>query len=339
MAAAIGLWSASTRGQSWLATFLEQGGELQQVAPEDVPQYGTFWSLQQTNWPPLPFNPFPDLPVYYLSGNSYLLDDQAVDYEALDRQRRIDRARAYLEADSGLSAEAAEAVLATEEGMKWAQEFEGEFGMMSLTAGYDYPAGALYLEITGVTTNANLVLHGSTSEYVYSLLSVEALTNSNWHSEQVVRGASGQDWTDAAVPVGVRTNQLFFRAKQWDSNDTLGGGISVALTNPANGAYYPEWPTNITLRASATSTNGTILGVAFYAGESLLGLVTDAPYELTWSNVLRGSYELRARAFDSAGAVRSSEPVDISVDPCYPAVDVVLVIDRSGSMGDPITRN
>ena len=95
---------------------------------------------------------------------------------------------------------------------------------------------------------------------------------------------------------------------------------------------------DITLRASATSTNGTILGVAFYAGESLLGLVTDAPYELMWSNVLRGSYELRARAFDSAGAVSSSEPVDISVDPCYPAVDVVLVIDRSGSMGDPITK-
>ena len=63
--------------------------------------------------------------MYYLSGNSYLLDDQAIDYEALDRQRRIDRARAHLEAEYGLSAEGAEAVLATEDGAKWAQEFEG----------------------------------------------------------------------------------------------------------------------------------------------------------------------------------------------------------------------
>ena len=37
MAAAIGLWSARTRGQSWLASFLEQGGELKRVAPENVP--------------------------------------------------------------------------------------------------------------------------------------------------------------------------------------------------------------------------------------------------------------------------------------------------------------
>ena len=41
----------------------------QLVSPENVPESGTFWFLQSFEgsnaFPPLPFNPFPKLPIYW----------------------------------------------------------------------------------------------------------------------------------------------------------------------------------------------------------------------------------------------------------------------------------
>lgn len=74
------------------------------------------------------------------------------------------------------------------------------------------------------------------------------------------------------------------------------------------------------------------LAVGFYSGGNLVGLTSGPPYSLTWSNVGRGRYTLSARAFNSNGASATSAAVQISIDPCYPAVDVMLVKDRSGSM-------
>jgi Immunoglobulin domain len=46
---------------------------------------GTYWTLH--NSAPLPFNPYPDLPVYSVgTNNQYLIDDSSVDYAALDEQ-------------------------------------------------------------------------------------------------------------------------------------------------------------------------------------------------------------------------------------------------------------
>lgn len=41
---------------------------------------GTYWTLQN-NWPPLPFDPFPELPVYALDSTNriFILDDRSVD--------------------------------------------------------------------------------------------------------------------------------------------------------------------------------------------------------------------------------------------------------------------
>jgi len=59
---------------------------LQQVW--SVPRVGTFWSLQLTNQPPMPFLPdwFPqNTPVYLVSSNGvYLYDDRNVDYKMLN---------------------------------------------------------------------------------------------------------------------------------------------------------------------------------------------------------------------------------------------------------------
>jgi RHS repeat-associated protein len=195
------------------------------------------------------------------------------------------------------------------------------------------------LEITGVNSNASLTLHGTSSDQVYSLLSVTNLGNTVWHTEGVFSGAAGQDWTDLSLAGGASSNQLFFRAMRWATNEQPGDGISVTLTNPPDGASFDLWPTNLTLQATASATNGSILAVAFYHGTNLLGLASDQQYHFTWNNVGRGRYTLYARAFDSNGASASSPAVQVNVDPCYPALDVALVMDISSSMsGTPLTN-
>ncbi|MGH7988680.1 MAG: hypothetical protein ACREDS_00590, partial [Limisphaerales bacterium] len=49
---------------------------------------GTYWTLH--SGAPLPFNPYPDLPVYSVSSNQFLIDDSSVDYAALDEQMQED---------------------------------------------------------------------------------------------------------------------------------------------------------------------------------------------------------------------------------------------------------
>lgn len=64
---------------------------LSEAQPEElsVPEFstradsppGTYWTLKGAP-APLPFDPYPDLPVYEISTNhDYLIDDRSVDYE------------------------------------------------------------------------------------------------------------------------------------------------------------------------------------------------------------------------------------------------------------------
>src|ERR1700677_2911832 len=58
------------------------------VVVSSMPTEGTFWSMQLTNYPPFPFDPLPELPLYTdgTPGN-YFFDDLEVDYSALSSDR------------------------------------------------------------------------------------------------------------------------------------------------------------------------------------------------------------------------------------------------------------
>lgn len=87
---------------------------------------------------------------------------------------------------------------------------------------------------------------------------------------------------------------------------------TVSLTAPTSGATYAA-PATIALAASATDANGTISKVEFYAGTTLLGSDTAAPYSLAWSNVPAGNYVLTAKAYDNAGATATSAGASVTV--------------------------
>ncbi|HLX59750.1 MAG TPA: Ig-like domain-containing protein [Planctomycetota bacterium] len=88
---------------------------------------------------------------------------------------------------------------------------------------------------------------------------------------------------------------------------------TVALSAPANNSTYGAG-SNITLSADAADSDGTVAKVDFYAGATLIGTVTAAPFSITWTNPSPGVYALTAIATDDLGAATTSSPVTVTVD-------------------------
>lgn len=103
----------------------------------------------------------------------------------------------------------------------------------------------------------------------------------------------------------------------------------VSLTNPGKGAIY-LLPANITLQATASETNGTIARVEFWSGTNSLGIVTQSPYSLTWSNVPAGLYQLTAKAVDANNSNAVSAPVTVAVTDTAAYAQHNLVSDIAG---------
>ncbi|MBY0427362.1 MAG: family 43 glycosylhydrolase, partial [Cytophagales bacterium] len=87
---------------------------------------------------------------------------------------------------------------------------------------------------------------------------------------------------------------------------------TVSLTSPiANSSFIA--PASISLTANALDSDGSITGVSFYNGTTLLGSDAIAPYSFTWSGVNAGSYSITARATDNSGAITTSAAISITV--------------------------
>ncbi len=89
---------------------------------------------------------------------------------------------------------------------------------------------------------------------------------------------------------------------------------SVALTAPGNGAAYISGPP-VELTADASSENGAVAAVEFYADSQLLKVDSVAPYTAVWYDASPGSYALTALAIDAFGFSNISETVQISLVP------------------------
>jgi RHS repeat-associated protein len=88
---------------------------------------------------------------------------------------------------------------------------------------------------------------------------------------------------------------------------------SVSITSPANGATLAA-PADVTVTATASDPEGSLAKVDFYQDATLVGTVTTAPYSITLSQLVSGSYALTAVATDGAGATTTSTAVTIRVN-------------------------
>jgi hypothetical protein len=144
----------------------------QTIIRERIANHGTYYTMQNPKSPPLPFNPFPGLPVYTITNGIFLLDDRTVDYEALREEIAVEMALEQFE--SGL--------------------FYGG----SSTSYASYASTDLWIEILAMTNNTSfLTLHGIRDDYLYQLQIKEKLTDKKWKFGEIVASPGS-------------TNQLYF---------------------------------------------------------------------------------------------------------------------------------
>jgi hypothetical protein len=87
---------------------------------------------------------------------------------------------------------------------------------------------------------------------------------------------------------------------------------TVTITSPKNNATVYRL-LGTTIKANASDADGTITRVEFYAGSTLLGTDTSAPYSFFWKPTSTGNHTLTAKAYDDDGAVTTSAPVPVRV--------------------------
>ena len=85
---------------------------------------------------------------------------------------------------------------------------------------------------------------------------------------------------------------------------------TVSITNPAGGTVFAA-PANVSIKASASSSSGSVTNVTFFANASSLGSVTAPPFNFIASNLSAGSYALTAVA-SAGGLAATSAAVNIS---------------------------
>lgn len=114
---------------------------------------------------------------------------------------------------------------------------------------------------------------------------------------------------------------LFARAVDQVNQSTLSAPVQITvtdavpvikLTSPANGAAFLAHQ-DIPLQADASDSDDAIQKVSFWANDHLLGVVTNSPYTLVWSNAPAGLFLLRATAVDLSGDKGYSAPVRINI--------------------------
>src|SRR5204862_4240112 len=88
---------------------------------------------------------------------------------------------------------------------------------------------------------------------------------------------------------------------------------NVSLSSPSNGSSY-QAPASVTLSANANDSDGSVVVVEFYAGQTLVGQDTKKPYSVTWAGVAAGTYVLTAVARDNKGAIETSSTRTILVN-------------------------
>lgn len=112
---------------------------------------------------------------------------------------------------------------------------------------------------------------------------------------------------------------------------------AVSISAPAAGATFTT-PASIAITAAATDTDGQIQKVEFFAGATLIGSDTSAPYNFTWTGAAIGTHQLTAVATDNQGATATSLAVAVVVmAPNVPPAVSIAAPANGASFAAPAT--
>jgi subtilisin family serine protease len=137
----------------------------------------------------------------------------------------------------------------------------------------------------------------------------------------------GMGWNTAGVTNGVHA----LTVKAFDSvgNVRTSAGVGVTVDNAAPTTALSAPAQNAQLRGTVqvgatASDNLGVTKVEFYAGSTLLGTDTTAPYAVSWDTTTGadGGVTLTARAYDAAGNVTQSASSAVTVNNTAPTVAI-----------------
>jgi hypothetical protein len=130
-------------------------------------------------------------------------------------------------------------------------------------------------------------------------------------------------WSTTGVTSGAHT----LTVNAYDSVGNVGtsAGVAVTVDNtaPTTALSAPAQNALVrgTVQVSATASDtGGVAKVEFYADGTLIGTDTSAPYGVNWDSaaVVDGAHSLTAKAYDTAGNVRTSTAVVVNTDNALP---------------------
>ncbi len=183
---------------------------------------------------------------------------------------------------------------------------------------------------------ASIVLSASASDSDGSIAKVQFYRGATLIGEDTSSPYAFQ-WTNVAAG----SYQLTARAYDNRGADTSSAVVPLVVDGAnvlptvslsvSPGPYVA--PGAIDLNAVAADADGTVAKVEFYQGAQLLGVDTAAPYLLQWRNVVAGSYQLTARAYDNRSGQRTSTIVAVVVN----ALPTVTVTPAAGPHVAPAT--
>lgn len=89
---------------------------------------------------------------------------------------------------------------------------------------------------------------------------------------------------------------------------------TVSITKPSNNATFTSGAT-IPLEATAGDTDGQVVSVGYYDGNTLIGNSSGpSPWAISWSGATVGTHTLTAKATDDGGAVTTSSSIAITIN-------------------------
>lgn len=177
-----------------------------------------------------------------------------------------------------------------------------------LSQGGKHPRSKTTTDVTGIgLEKAAKIFFKANTSIMNSSTDFQAARNATAQAAQTLYGSCSAEWTNThktwdAVGVGGTWTPC-------GSGDTT--PPSATLTAPSSGSTLTG---TVTVSANATDNVG-VASVDFYAGTTLIGTDTTAPYSISFNTttVANGSYTLTAKAKDGAGNVGTSTGVSVTV--------------------------
>lgn len=194
------------------------------------------------------------------------------------------------------------------------------------------PTGGLYLAPATIALKANASAQGTSVERV-EFYANGALLGTDTASPYEI------DWTPAAGTYAISAKAFGADGSQATTSQgptvTLSNtntAPSVSLTGPIHNArYLSSLPVAFSASASSQEINDPVARVEFYAGGTLLGIVTTAPYNFSWATPVLGTHSVTAVAVDGQGAQTTSAPrtIIVSDQNLPPTISITSPADNS----------